>query len=188
VLRVTGKYEELDRLTLVRCQQGDREACRKLVRLYQTAVFAMLHRMLALKRSRAVVDELAQETFLRVFKALAGFDPNGPARLSTWILTVASRLAIDELRRPSLMEPLSLLDEAIDDSLSLSVEQRALAEKIVQAVAELQPEFRETFVLSVYHECSHEEIAHALCVEIGTVKSRLSRAKAAVREKVGGEP
>lgn len=180
------RYEELDRLTLERCKRGERDACRRLVKVYQNGVFAMLQRMLAYKRSRAVVDELAQETFLRVFKALPSFDPNGAARLSTWILTVASRLAIDELRRPQLMDPLSLANDAVDDSLHTTTEQRARAEQIARAVSELQPDFRETFVLSVFHDCTHEEIAHALRIEVGTVKSRLSRAKQAVREKVGG--
>lgn len=178
-------YEELDRLTLERCKRGDRDACRTLVRVYQHGVFAMLQRMLAWKRSRAVIDELAQETFLRVFKAVKGFDPEGPARLSTWILTVASRLAIDELRRPVTLEPLDLAADAVDETLHVTTEQRALAEKIARAVSELQPDFRETFVLSVFHECSHEEIAHALGCEVGTVKSRLSRAKQQVREKLG---
>ena len=180
-------HREIDRLTLERAKRGDRAASRALVATYQRAVFSMLYRMLVARRSRAIVDELAQETFLRVFRALPGFEAEGPARLSTWILTIASRLAIDELRRPVLLEPLTDedVDQAIDDSLHTNAEQRSIARKIARAVTDLAPDFRETFVLSVYHECSHEEIAHSLRIEIGTVKSRLSRARAAVKEALG---
>src|SRR5215831_16089459 len=89
---------ELDDLTLARAQRGDEPACRTLVERYQRPVFALLGRMCG----HARVEDLAQETFLRVFRALPRFDRSGPARLSTWILTVATRLALDELRRRPL--------------------------------------------------------------------------------------
>src|SRR5262245_42484489 len=96
--------EELDQVTLARAQRGDEGACRTLVVTYQRPVFALLSRIL-----RRNVDDLAQETFLRVFRALPRFRPAGPARLSTWILTIATRLAIDELRAARVWVP---LDEA----------------------------------------------------------------------------
>ncbi len=182
--RTPSRYPEIDRVTLARCQRSDQAACRLFLRTYQDGVFAMLHRMLAFKSSRAVVDELAQETFLRAFKALPKFNPDGPARVSTWLLTVASNLAIDELRRPRLIEPMSEAAEVVDESLHVTTEQRDLAMHVARAVAALAPDARETFVLSVYHECSHEEIAHTLRIEVGTVKSRLSRARDAVRERL----
>ena len=77
--------EELDELTLARAQRGDEEACRALVVRYQRALFALLARMLG---PRGAVEDLAQETFLRAFRALPGFDRSGPARLSTWLLTI----------------------------------------------------------------------------------------------------
>src|SRR5262245_34315895 len=90
--------DELDELSLRRAQRGEDAACRALVERYQARVFALLSRMLGRER-RALVEDLAQETFLQVFRALAGYSPLGPARLSTWILTIATRRAIDELRR-----------------------------------------------------------------------------------------
>src|SRR5215213_1464126 len=88
---------ELDEVTLARAQRGDRAAQAMLVERYQRPVFALLSRMVG--RERALVEDLAQETFLRVLRSLAGFTVNGPARLSTWIVTIATRLALDHLRR-----------------------------------------------------------------------------------------
>src|SRR5215470_592892 len=90
---------ELDDVTLARAQRGEAAAWRALVEHYQRAVFALLSRMLAPSGRAALVEDLAQETFLRAFRALPAFDRGGRARLSTWILTIATRLGIDELRR-----------------------------------------------------------------------------------------
>jgi len=167
------KPDELDELTLRRAQRGEDRACRELVRAYQRRVFALLGRMLG---QPALVEDLAQETFLRVFRALPAWSPSGPARLSTWILTIATRLALDELRKQRPVQAMpqpTVLPEA---------EARALGRAIAQAVSQLPPDFRAVFLLREYHELEYDEIARALEIDLGTVKSRLSRAKAALRE------
>lgn len=166
--------EELDELTLRRAQRGEQRACRELVSAYERRVFALLGRMLG--RARApLVEDLAQETFLRVFRALGAWTPDGPARLSTWILTIAARLALDELakRRPEA----ALVDAAVPPE----AEARALGRAIERAVLALPPDFRAVFLLREYHELDYDEIARALELDLGTVKSRLSRARAALR-------
>src|SRR5262252_7490429 len=90
---------EIDDVTLARAQRGEAAAWRSLVEHYQRPVFALLSRMLAPSGRATLVEDLAQETFLRAFRALPAFDHAGRARLSTWILTIATRLGIDELRR-----------------------------------------------------------------------------------------
>jgi RNA polymerase sigma-70 factor (ECF subfamily) len=164
--------DELDELTLRRAQRGDPRACRELVDRYQRRVFALIGRMLG--RSPQVED-LAQETFLRVFRALPAWSPSGPARLSTWILTIATRLTLDELqrRRP--------LVAAAEPAAAPEAESRALGRAIERAVDELAPDFRAVFLLREYHELEYDEIARALDIDLGTVKSRLSRARAALR-------
>src|SRR5512135_1373264 len=91
----------LDELTLRRAQRGDERAWRDLIARHQRPVHALIWRLLA-GRARHRVEDLAQETFVRVLRALPRFDPEGPAKLSTWILTIATRLALNELRRPEL--------------------------------------------------------------------------------------
>lgn len=90
---------ELDPATLARARNGDPIAFRAFVVRYERPVFALLSRLMGRGRE---VEDLAQETFLRAFRALPGFDPDGPARVSTWLLTIATRLALDarKKRRP----------------------------------------------------------------------------------------
>jgi RNA polymerase sigma-70 factor (ECF subfamily) len=168
---------ELDDVTLARAQRGDTAACRALVERYQRPVFAILGRMCG--RGRA--EDLAQETFLRVFKALAGFDRGGAARLSTWIVTIATRLALDELRRRPLRTV--ELDERLPSTSRAdeSAERRALDAALRRAITDLGPEQRAVVLLREVHGLEYEEIARALEVDLGTVKSRLARARAALR-------
>src|SRR5579859_5748235 len=87
---------ELDAATLEGCRARDPEALRRFVVRYQRMVFAFFSRTLG---SGPHVEDLAQETFLRAFRALPRFDVTGPARPSTWLLTIATRLVQDERRK-----------------------------------------------------------------------------------------
>ena len=180
---------ELDELTLRRAQRGEEVACRALVERYQRPVFALLHRMVGAPRADRVED-LAQETFLHVFRSLAAFAPLGPARLSTWILTIASRRAVDELRRSGRAGETAELEESALVSPAQTDEgarRSALAARVAAALAALAPEYRAAFLLRAYHGFDYGEIARALECEIGTVKSRLSRARAELRRALRDE-
>jgi RNA polymerase sigma-70 factor (ECF subfamily) len=172
---------ELDELTLARAQRGDEGACRVLVERYHHVVFAVLGRTLG-GASRTSVEDLAQETFLRVFRALPAFSPAGPARLSTWIITIATRLAMDELRqrRPAAV-PLGGEPVVLAPDLG---ERRELGEAIAAAVEGLAADFRVVFVLYELHGLSYRDIAQALELDAGTVKSRLHRARGALRQRL----
>ncbi|MCU1278236.1 MAG: polymerase, sigma-24 subunit, subfamily, partial [bacterium] len=82
--------DELERATLSRCRRGDAAAFRALVERYQDRVYA-----LAVALAGSDGEDITQETFVRVHGALGGFDPDGPARLGAWILTIARRLCTD---------------------------------------------------------------------------------------------
>ncbi len=170
---------ELDPLALRRAQRGEPDACRAMVERYQRPVFALLARMLG-TRGKGSVEDLAQETFLRAFHSLKSFDLTGAARLSTWLLTIASRLAIDELRRQG--PPAEPIDDQLPDDQALNAFSRpALQRALVKAVGQLPPEQRAAFLLREAHGLSYDEISLALGLALGTVRSRLSRAKAALR-------
>jgi RNA polymerase sigma-70 factor (ECF subfamily) len=173
---------EIDDVTLARAQRGDAAAWRALVEHYQGAVFALLGRMLGGGR-RAIVEDLAQETFLAVFRQLASFQATGAARLSTWILTIASRRAIDELRkRPASPVPADdIASERAADRADDALERRRIAAAIDRALAELSPEHRAAFVLRELHGLEYADIARALEIDLGTVKSRLARARDGLR-------
>ena len=171
---------ELDDRTLRIAAGGDRAAARTLVETYQVRVFALASRMLA-GRGRATIEDVAQDTFLQVFRRLAAFDPGGSAKLSSWILTIAARRAIDELRkqRPVLLADIERTSEARGDDRAI---RRELVAAIEAALRDLSPELRAAFVLREYHGLDYAEIARSLSIDLGTVKSRLSRARAVLRE------
>jgi len=184
VLRATSGLpaDELPDITVGRAAAGDRGAWRELVDCYQHRVFALVSRMLA-GRDRQTVEDIAQDTFLAVFKQLPRYRPDGPARLSSWILTIAARRAIDELRRhrPTPVEDADVPGAARTDERARGNE---LARAIRGALAELSPELRAAFLLREYHGLDYAEIARSLQIDLGTVKSRLSRARQALRERL----
>lgn len=169
---------ELDELTLRRAQRGDERAWRDLITRFQPPVHALIWRMLA-GRSRHRAPDLTQETFVRVLRALPRFDPNGPASLLTWILTIATRLTLNELRRPEMQV---LVDEPVVDDVPQ--ERRRLAAAIGDAMAKLTQDHRAVIILREFHGLDYDEIASVLEIDVGTVKSRLSRARAALRESL----
>ena len=93
---------ELDRCTLDRARALEPVALRAFVARYERPVFALLSRMLG---RGPHVEDLAQETFLRAFRALPAFRPDGTARASTWLLTIATRLASTRARRSGSPSP-----------------------------------------------------------------------------------
>ena len=175
---------ELDDVTVRRAARGDADAARALVERYQERVFALTSRMLS-GRGRATVEDIAQDTFLAVFRQLPTFDPAGTASLSTWILTIAARRAIDEVRRqrPVLFAELDS-ERTSEDRTDDRTHRRELAAAIEGALRELSPELRAAFLLREYHGLEYVEIAAALAIDLGTVKSRLSRARAGLRARL----
>jgi RNA polymerase sigma-70 factor (ECF subfamily) len=177
--------DELDQVTLARARRGDPSAFAALVALYQRRVFALCGRMLT-GRPPAAVEDVAQEVFLRVFRGLRDFDPAGPARLSTWILTVATRACLNVLRRATREAPLvdGPTEEAEEDP-ELTALHRERRRRVEAALGALAEEMRAVIVLRAYHDFDYDEIAAALSLEVGTVKSRLCRARAALRAALG---
>jgi RNA polymerase sigma-70 factor (ECF subfamily) len=175
---------DLDEITLERAARGDRGAFRTLVERYQKQVFALIGRIVG-RADWALVDDLAQETFVRVFRALPRFGEDGRMRPGAWISTIAARVAIDELRRRGTrlaqVDGAQVCDIAGEDHADGLAERRGLQRAIERAVEQLAPEYRAAFLLREVHELAYDEIAETLGIDLGTVKSRLSRARAALR-------
>ncbi|MGE0869375.1 MAG: RNA polymerase sigma factor [Kofleriaceae bacterium] len=175
---------ELDDVTLARAKTHDAKAFRVLIETYQDAVFALLARFLGRHAQAAVIEDLAQETFVGVYRSLPRFEARGAAKLSTWILTIAARTALKERRRPAsnartvnaMTEP--LVSPARTDQ---RIEQRAVGDAIARALANLGEPYRVVFLLREYHDFDYREIATALEIDLGTVKSRLARAREQLR-------
>lgn len=172
-----------DELTLRRAQKGDERAWRDLIARFERPVHALIWRLLA-GRAQHRAEDLTQETFVRVLRALPGFDPAGKARLSSWILTIATRLALNELRRPD--HRTLAAEPPGHDRADAPLERQRLGAAIARAVAALPEGQRAVLVLREYHGLDYEEIAAALELDVGTVSSRLTRARAALRAALEG--
>lgn len=179
---------ELDPAAVEAARAGDDAACRALVRFYQRPIHALMWRMLGSAGRRPLAEDLTQEAFVRAFRALPRFDPHGVAPLSAWLLRIATRTAIDELRRRRLaVAPLDLVEPTASSAARPDeiAQWTSTAGAVRRAADRLSPEVRAAFVLRAYHELSYPEIAEALDVDLGTVKSRLFRARATLAEQLG---
>ena len=175
---------EIDDLTLARARAGEEAALTALVDRYQRRVYSLVARMMVGRPQ--MVEDLAQEVFVKVLLGLPRFDARGPARLSTWILTVATRACLDVLRvkRPAAEDiPASLVSSSDPEA---ETAQRQMGRRVEAAMGQLPEEMRAVVVLRAYHDLDYDEIASALGLELGTVKSRLGRARIALREVLEG--
>jgi RNA polymerase sigma-70 factor (ECF subfamily) len=177
---------ELDRATLDRARALDPLALRAFVVRYQRPVFALLSRMLG---PGPHVDDLAQETFLRAVRALPAFRPDGPARASTWLLTIATRLALDARKKKHL--PLAPPEAALDvpDRATPETERarRELGRRLAKAAEALSDDMRAAFLLAELHDFTMAEVAEALGIPENTAKTRVFRAKEHMRKALAAE-
>ena len=166
-------------MTLRRAQQGERAALDEVVERYHPLIHALVWRMACAQGDSHVAD-LVQDSLIRVIQNIGRFDPAGPARFSTWILTITTRVVLNDRRRVTARETKYEPAAAIDPATAAA--DTELAASIAAAVLELPDAQRIAFVLREYHDLDYSEIAKVLEVDVGTVKSRLSRARAAVRD------
>jgi RNA polymerase sigma-70 factor (ECF subfamily) len=191
--------DALEQRLIDRLIARDERAFNELVRAYERRVFALVLRMIG---DRAEAEDLAQEVFVQVFKAIGTF--RGDAKLSTWIYRIAVNLCKNRakylrVRHTGEQEEL----EAVAERVPLGEAKRAnvgqverpdemiagkQVEQIVQrAILQIEPDFRECLVLRDVEELSYEEIGEIAGLPAGTVKSRIHRARAMLREIVERE-
>jgi RNA polymerase sigma-70 factor (ECF subfamily) len=166
-----------------RARQGDQAAWEALVRDHQQPVFRLAYLLLG---SVDEASDVAQETFVRAFRALDSFDIERPLR--PWLLSITTNLSHN--RRRSIGRYLAALRRASEEpvtassSLGDSTERQWEAETLRQAVQRLKPGEQEVVYMRYFLELSEAEMAGALQVAPGTVKSRLHRAMARLRSVV----
>jgi RNA polymerase sigma-70 factor, ECF subfamily len=172
---------ELGRDVLARCKAQDPMAFRAFVVRYQRPVFALLSRMLG---RGPHVEDLAQEVFLRAFRGFPNFDLERAEKPSTWVLTIATRIALDTKKRALVPTvPLDAAPTAASDATpERELRNRELRVSIAQAVAEFSDDQRAAFVLAEFHGLSMVEIAGALGVPEATVKTRIHRARTKLQQ------
>ncbi len=173
-----------DELLIRRAQRGDADAFEQLLLEHQKNVYNLCYRMAG---NPDDAMDLSQETFLRAWRCLDQYQ--FASAFSTWLYRLCSNICIDFLRRRRRQQTVPLTFEdadgeeqtyAVPDVQPLPEEQVELKltrETLAAAMAQLLPEHRAVLQLRVVNEMSYEQIADVLDIQIGTVKSRLSRAR-----------
>lgn len=178
-----------DESDLIRqAQAGDRGAFDRLVRQYQRSVYRWAFNIV---RAHDQADEVTQEVFVRTFFALERIDPDRP--LGSWLCKIAVNLALNLVRkqrfRSQWVENLSPEAAAelapSGDQPDTALRRKRVIERLQAAIDSLPPLYRTVLLLRTRDHRSYEEIAEFLGVSLGTVMSRLNRARSKLRSLMG---
>lgn len=177
-------------------QAGESSAWPELIRRYQDRLFSVCLRMV---HDRELAADLTQDAFIKVIQGIGTFD--GRSKLSTWMIRVTmnvclSKLRAEKLRRHASIERLRdgpsgdgsgrgmAFEQSREQGAAAGVEAHEDRERVAAALKELDPEQRAVLILADCRGLSYDHIADVLGVAVGTVKSRLFRARAALRDAV----
>jgi RNA polymerase sigma-70 factor (ECF subfamily) len=183
---------DVDQQLVERVQRGDKAAFNLLVAKYQRKIFRLLSRLI---RDAAEVEDVAQEAFIKAYRALPGF--RGESAFYTWLYRIAINTAKNHLVSQGRRAPTSTETEIEDaetfddgehlrdlntpDAMLLS---RQVADAVNRAIERLPDDLRTAVVLRELEGLSYEEIAETMNCPIGTVRSRIFRAREAIAEEL----
>ena len=184
--------QKSDRDLVLACQRREPQAFEELVKRHQRTVYALIYQ---LAPDWEDTTDLAQEVFIRVWRSINNL--RNPASFRSWLTQIVTNLFYDELRkRPRKLPTVSMDDSASDedgenptrdipDSSAMPEEKvlnKEVSQVIRQAMLKLPEQFRTAIVLREVEGLSYEEIAVITQTEMGTVKSRIARARTKLQE------
>lgn len=181
-----------DEELVVRSQNGDIDAFEELVNRYERKIYTVAYRLI---NNPDDASDLTQEAFLKAFQGIKSF--RGEASFLTWMCRIVTNVCRDELRK-RYRKPVDRLEDKItldegevtrqvsshDPGPEELYEKKELQERLQDLIATLSPEFRLALVLRDIQGFSYEEIAKHLDCSLGTVKSRINRARNYLKEKL----
>jgi len=190
--REAGAAQADEKAVIERCKNGDLSAFDQLLRLHEKQAYNLAYR---LTQNYDDANDIMQEAFIRVYNSIGSF--RGDAHFSTWLYRVITNVYLDQRKREknrahaSLEEYIELDDSTVsrqvqdpaprpDDLL----EEKERSEAIEKAIGTLPDYQRAMLILYHLQGCSYEEISRILGMPLGTVKSRLNRARLALKEKL----
>ncbi|MEY2617860.1 MAG: putative polymerase sigma-24 factor [Pseudomonadota bacterium] len=189
-----GPSQDTDSALVQRTVAGDSRAYELLVVKYQRRIERLIGRMV---RDTDLVQDIAQETFIRAYRALGQF--RGDAQFYTWLYRIAvntAKKALVDLRRDPLVTETALRNDDEDETSAVANEltteetpetvlaAKEIATAVNQAMLALPEELRQAVTLREIEGLSYEEIAEAMSCPIGTVRSRIFRAREAISLRV----
>jgi len=169
-----------------RCRSGDASAFAQVVETYERPLFAYVYRFTAGEKQIPDPEDIVQDIFLKVWKALPKFDSKRSSSFQAWLFSVARNHLISILRkkRPDMVrdddEGDGLFGRIVDVGASSPrevAEANQLKDEVAAAVSSLTEKLRTAFILRYYEDMPYSEIAEVLQCSEGTVKSRISRAR-----------
>ena len=182
-----------DEELVIACQAGSREALECLVKKHQRSVYSLLYQLAPDWTDNA---DLAQEVFIRVYRGINSL--RNPKTFRSWLNQIVVNLFYDELRRRPRRLPTVSIDAPIESENgesdlvreipdpSLKPDEQSLVQELEQfikkAMAQLPEQFRTAIVLRELQGLSYEEISQVIGCELGTVKSRIARARGRLQE------
>jgi RNA polymerase sigma-70 factor (ECF subfamily) len=176
--------DDPDNDLIQRFRQGDRSAFNQLVLKYRNRVMGLATRMVG---DRVEGEDLCQDIFVKVFQGLKSFE--GGALFSTWLYRITANSCLNHKRRRGARSS-GYAPEGLEANLTSAHNPDALLEKkqlravLEKAIGELPPEQRVVLILRDVEEQSYEAIASSLSIELGTVRSRLHRARAQLQARL----
>jgi RNA polymerase sigma-70 factor (ECF subfamily) len=168
--------DELDGELLRRFVQGDQDAFESLFRQFEIEVF---HWILRIVRDASIAEDVLVEAFWRAYRARARFDPS--RSFGAWMRRIATNAARDHLRS---VRPRAGSISTDDDIEATTSADHVLRESVKRAFRKLSPKLQVVATLALIEERPYAEIADALDLPVGTVKSRMFRAVGALRKEL----
>jgi RNA polymerase sigma-70 factor, ECF subfamily len=192
---VNSALKEQQEQLIRQCQEGNRQAFMDLVKAYQNMVFAVLYRLL---QDKDEIEDVAQEVWVKVYQSIRKL--KSPAAFRSWLHRIVVNAFRDRMRQKGNHIAFSLDDDlrlADGDSIQMEMEAPGLLpeeellrvewqDHLEEAIRELPPSHRAVIVMREIQGMSYEEIAYAMDISLGTVKSRIARAREKLIVKLSG--
>lgn len=183
---------QTDEELMIELANGSHHAFEELLNRYESAVITFCYAFL---RNREASEDIAQETFMRVFRNAKRYQP--VAKFTTWLYKIAANLCINEIKKGKLRSTLSLDEPAGPDPEGsriveriatgepspLTQLERSEAQSLIgKAIEHLPPDQRSTLIMVEYHQMQYQDIAEVLDVSVSAIKMRVKRARETLRE------
>jgi len=178
-----------DEILVAKSQKGDAQAFELLIKKYQRRIFHLIYRI---TQDPAVVESLAQDVFLKAYRSISSF--RGSSRFYTWLYRIAVNTSLSYLKREAVAENREKrVDVDLDtsnlavDSMKIEDPEEILMRKefvrhLVSSLRRLPEELRTAVILREFTGLNYEEIAEVMEIPLGTVRSRIFRARSRLRE------
>ena len=183
---ITNREKEL----LIKAKQNDMDAFEEIIKIYEKKVCQTINYMV---KNESIVEDVAQEVFIKVYKNLSKF--NEQSSLYTWIYRITMNACYDEIKKEKKVYHLSNYVETDDGEEEIEyedenqnvddiVERRLNKEILIKAIKSLNEEYRSLIVLRDIRGFSYWEISEMLNMKLGTVKSKISRARESLKKEL----